>query len=405
VAAAPNSQIFLSSDGGKSWQPQAGEVPFTCYELAFDADIGVHVAEAWTPVDMLTSKDDGLTWIPDYGVVGEQESSPQALGDVFLCVGERNGNIQSSEDGVNWVQFDNGLSTAIYAITVINTEFYLLGSEGVFISADGDTFTKVADDQIYGLTQTESTWVGVQPGNNSFGVSKDLKTWEYFQGPAPANANRVRFVETIAYYKGTFVVSVSEENDGMPWGGYLSFSNTSDFSWTIIYDMTGLLRKIGGVAAGNGVFIFDQYVNSFSVSTDGYLWNAYNPNFQKTSFGQLIFAGQPDSGFFFYILDNLVYSSTDGMQWTEVSTLSLRNMTVQGVNWIEETANYVATTSTGSLYFSKDGMTFAFSTTLPSPQPNPFPVNAVVYNSDVYLAAVTYGEFWGYTFVGTLPKA
>lgn len=230
-------------------------------------------------------------------------------------VGDDNGVIQTSENGVDWtmrtrqdysvldladVTYGNGIFVAV--------GWDWFGGQNIYSSTDGIQWTPHTTGiaNLYRVIFGGGLFVAVGDGlllqsstttNENIYISADGTDWYAVKSGAPAND--VHSLYDIAYGAGRFVAV-----DG---AGYF-YSSTDGVSWSRSFNG----RAGGWISFCNNLFIVPAGQGTNLVSNDGATWSLL-PNSTTNTFARVIYA----DGVFVGLTGSGFFSSVDGTNWVQ----------------------------------------------------------------------------------------
>ena len=242
---------------------------------------------------------------------------------IFVAVGA-NGCIQTSADGIAWARIDAGTRAMLSGITFGQGKFIAVGNQGapdlvIMSSPDGTNWTQRLADAKGGLSRVafgNGRFVAV--GTRSFN-SVDGEVWSETHLDAGTSLKDVVFgsgkfvaVGYIFIFGATYTNLIMTSTNGVNW-----ISQNPDTS------------LCSGVTFGHGSFVTVCEFGVFLTSPDGVAWTARRDikvsnsgnrwDFKKVTVGGDLFvavAGGEEG--------TKIFSSRDGLAWTERYSASLR---------------------------------------------------------------------------------
>jgi len=213
--------------------------------------------------------------------------------NVFVAVGPDNA-VVTSHDGINWTKGSMvngaGIMTVIYA----NNMFVGVGN-GIWFSRDGIKWTKRWSKA--GLT-------AVSFGNNTFVVVGGASVLTSSDGIIWTQRSSPVGLRSLAYGNGIFVAT----------GYYAILTSPDGVVWT---NQPVSAFEVGSVVFGKGVFVTTQSWDIYT-SLDGALWTLASNHLQWTEgIGTVLFC----NGLFMASCGRIMIS-TDGLTWSESGELS-----------------------------------------------------------------------------------
>jgi photosystem II stability/assembly factor-like uncharacterized protein len=276
---------------------------------------------------------------------------------ILMAVGS-GGAILTSQDGTNWTaikQFNPDLF-GYRSVAYGNGAFVAVGLGTVYTSHDnGNHWSRqqLIDPTHSWFTRVvfeNNLFVAVSDGDTIF-TSPDGDAWS--QGSIP---NLARLVVT--YGQGQYV--------GVSYFGSV-FTSPDALTWTPLDMIGGVFVTINGVAYGNGMFVAvgNQFDGGIYYSPDAVSWTQYD-NADDNYFNQVRFL----NGQFIAVgAMGLIATSTDGATWTDISfrVTSLPILSVAyGNNLFLAAADDEFITLSHALYSSPDGVAWTELAPLPN---------------------------------------
>jgi photosystem II stability/assembly factor-like uncharacterized protein len=135
-----NPKVFKSTNGGAGWTDATGKLTGTIYDMLIDS-VGVKRIFVLTGSGFFKSIDNGLSWSQNAGYVWGYKIAQDPKNKNTLYVGSSAQIYKSTDGGVNWNPYTNGLVTAgsCNGIAVDRTNsahVFFGGSVGFFKSID-----------------------------------------------------------------------------------------------------------------------------------------------------------------------------------------------------------------------------------------------------------------------------
>lgn len=284
---------------------------------------------------------DAVSWSSTTTVSSTKYSSVFAFNKFFVaCSG---GYILSSSDGITW---DNirPVTTNFYRIEYINNLLIAIGVNNILYSSDGVNWNIVNLEMVntswYGITYYDGKYI-LSGQNGYILTSTDLTTWDYsncvyFGGTFPALPN-------IEYGNGVYV-TWNDNTDKI-------LTSTDDVTWSISSKPNP--NNINALAFGNNTFVcgYSGYSTNNIIyrSTNGVDWTPCEIDPLYTyAVNDIKFGG----GYFVYTKDNGYGYSTDAITWTFIE---LSNCLYKRVEYLEEESKFYfsSNTTTGDYGGSK----------------------------------------------------
>jgi len=352
VSVGSLGSICTSSDG-ITWTKRNSEGDWF-WDVAYGSGtfVAVGMSRAQSITGVIYTSPDGITWTPSpfqRTSKGSNGSIAYGNGIFVICGGDV---FLTSPDGVNWTErptsirgiwgmtYGNGTFVAVGSFASVHTSpdginwtsrsipvpydpvFYdlmaVIWANGVFVALmDGKTEIFTSPDAVAWTeraTGAEKPLAAIGYGSNSFvavgvgGVivaSPDANVWTQSSSGSFTNFNAV------AYGNNTFVTSNGRialtSPDGAVWNTTPLVSDDSLTSYTI-----------RDIVYGNGLFVAVGSADGKDVirsSSDGMNWTnrLVRPSSAYSYFRRVVYG----NGTFVAIGDSFVYTSADGLIWTE----------------------------------------------------------------------------------------
>ena len=237
----------------------------------------------------------------------------------FVAVGN-DGKMAYSPDGITWTAVANSTFGTDYitAIAWGNGKFVAGGKDIKRAhSIDGITWTAVTE------TQTQTGYVKwIVYGDNKFVLRASIGGTYYSQdgGITWTSTNSSPFIaanESVgaaAYGDNKFIMSGSINGNN---NGRIAYSSNGTTSWVLKQDVGYFFPS--AIAYGGGKFVGKPFesspINSFCYSHDGITWT-YSKNIGPVSVSAIAWG---NNRFVAGGGNKMVYSSADGMTWTDVA--------------------------------------------------------------------------------------
>ena len=390
--------VIVTSPDAVTWTPRVSNTAKYIHDIVYAGGKFVATADFG---DVLRSTD-GITW----SVVTTTTDSGYGVGygaGLYVTVGER-GAVWSSPDAITWTKrtisataVPEGLVTVAYG----NGTFVTSGIKRTFTSPDGITWTERSQSanpnwfSIMRIRFLNGQFVGVHE-NGLVRTSSDGVTWtELAQPPSGsvpafdieyANSTYVMTTESSAMLRSTdllafksFTLNVSNDVEQLHrvGGKYLAMEDGSSLTSTDALHWTrGAYqgRSFAGVASSGTVIVAVDRSDAIRSSSDGgATWTTFTvPN--QNQLVDVLFA----NGRFTVvgIRDDKVFTSTDGLTWTDTKVLPILSL-AYGNN------TYVETSGNGAILSSADGLN---GTAVSNPAPVSEDLYSVAYGNGRFVA-------------------
>lgn len=353
MTVAGNGNLAISGDG-LNWTVQEVGTRYAYSDIAWSGSRYVAVGYqnpdpqlGGANVAVSATSTDGVTWTTQTHA-GYSWDDVAWNGSVFAVM-ERSGLIHTSEDGVNWVTTDMGLTGASLGdIGSDGGQFVVVGSaDGVYTSPDGLAWTlQPGTSPVRG---SSITWDGSQfvvGGSAAVYTSQDGVTWTG-QPPVSTDFEVWNSVISLDAVGGQYFAL----------GNHGVLLNSPDLAtWTLRTsgDFTGLWD----VTWGDNLFVAVGNDKTVRTSPDGISWTtraSNNPDWALFGVawgdGWYVAVGGGDS--------NQALTSTDGLSWSP-QTVVEASLTLESV--ARGAGLFVAVGQNGAVYSSPDGVTWTART-------------------------------------------
>lgn len=364
-----SSNIYFSPDG-VDWSEHSLDASVIFNDIIWTGSKYMAVGSSFY------TSTDGVNWKENSFVSGGWANSLALDDSQFIAVG-LNGLLLSSPDGVDWKEQRTGDTVSSYNdILWDGNEYSVVGSNGIFKSEDGISWSKIElMDALWlnSIAKSDTTYVAVGSHNV---VSYDGKDWEVFDTDGNV------FLNGVAWLNGEFIAvgalgAIYSSPDGIDWTKRLLETDIDiqDITW----------NGVQYVAVGF------NYINSPKVlltSSDGETWVEHSPGIDdwlylySVTWGNGIFVAVGDNG--------LIISSPDGINWTKQDYAGYNNF-LKHIIWTG--SHFVAVGSEG-LIISSDGTTWTKRTINAN-------LNAITWSGNQY---VTVGRHGAILTSGILDK-
>lgn len=278
---------------------------------------GVKIYDAW-------SKSSAPATVPYHGI----SYIELAAGNWFMFgTGSANANTNNyyySTDGSSWttgtlpVSDQWGLSA--HNGTYLVAYQYFAGGSSVYTTTNGTTWTA----RSVGSTSTAWTtmkyldgrwWIGSNSNTARYSASADASTWGSVSG--------ISSVNDIEFGNGTHIIVGGNK--------ICTSDPTNAANWTSLTLPTVSGASASTIAFGNGIWVVgyggaSTSTATYAYSTDGTSWSTGTLPAALGTFRTSPVTSVPntrirfESGAFYYSIDNSVYYSTDGINWSTASS-------------------------------------------------------------------------------------
>jgi len=377
---------YFTSENGEEWQ----QFPFgRDYAPASIAASGGRFVAVGSENDALVS-DDGLSWI-----ASPYESSTELRGivdggDRFLATG--NDVVGMSPDGFVWSIEEQPTESRVYGLAPGGGGYLAVGEDGFMMSSpEGSEWTQLsaksfdfsASWEIIELATNGSTIVGVGDGGLVINGRHGTEWVRRYSPTTSGHLSGLIWTGTAFWTAGSY--GIMRSNDGVLWaqvlldhnldlfdiawngslfvgvGRHLVVTSPDGHDWSYKHiDIIGNLFTVGWtgsefVAAGSG--------SIYLTSTDGEDWHRHLQAEDVTLWDmasngdRLVAVGERDE------VGGLIYSTSDGVQWTETVFPEIPRSTFRDVTWTGTHFVAVARTGGQSVFTSTDGISWSSETT------------------------------------------
>lgn len=348
-AITSTGKIYKSPDSGTSWTTvEAGNSAYNLKDVVFANSAYVAVGQG----GRIVKSTDGLTWTEVTSGTAQDLYQVIYENNTFVAVGYY-GALLKSSDGSTWSAINPGFSQSLSNAAYGNGIFVVAGhannpNEGpntdtlVTSTDSGLTWTPEASGIFYGLSFAHGNFIAVGHAG-LISTSPDGVKW------ATQFISSMPSLYDAAYGNGTFVI-VGGDNQGAV------YTSSDTLTWTRqnIAEQ-GNLSLVGffGVAYGNNTFVAvgtgwnnTAWSGVIFTSHDGKTWTLKNSALYNT-FNDVVYG----KGTFHVVGGSGVLSSTDGENWTSVSTET-------GYAVAYGNSSFILAGDGGKILTSEDGVTW-----------------------------------------------
>ena len=353
ATAAGNSNVAISGDG-VNWTLQEVGTRYALSDIVWSGSryvaVGYQNADpqlGGSSVAVSATSTDGATWTTQTHAGYSWDDI--AWNESVFAVMERSGLIHTSDDGLNWVTTDVGLTgTSFSAIGSDGGQFVVVGAvEGVYTSPDGLAWTlQPGTSNVTGRSIIWDDNQFVVGGGAAVFTSPDGVTWTV-QAPVSTDIEVWTKVQSLNAVGGQYIAL---GNDGV------ILSSPDLATWTLLTsgDFTGLQD----ITWGDNLFVAVGNNKTVRTSSNGISWTTranINPDWALFGVawgdGRFVAVGGGDS--------NQALTSTDGVTWTP-QTVADEHLELNSVAW--GAGKFVAMGQNGKVFSSLDGITWTAET-------------------------------------------
>jgi photosystem II stability/assembly factor-like uncharacterized protein len=329
--AGTGSNIYASTDAGKSWVTESADLNYM--EVTSIQPIGNKIIAGTYSSGLFISTDAGASWnSDDSGLVRTNVTGFALLGSEIFArceqpiVGENEGSVYSlNHDGYSWKYLTDSLMkshwyNAVYSIAASDGDVFAVDENRIFVSHDsGMTWSTCFTSQNQGFLALYPTPDGLfaTTGNGIYESDDDGDTWSSANTGIAAND---AYMLTIAQGPSAIYCGSSD--------GAVYFSSDNGGTWNNITPPHST-ENIEAIACAAGNIVVGGTQGLFVSSDNGMTWRVESLNKYPISsllaVGSNVFAGTPGG----------IYVSTDGGNtWSSqnqgLATLSVNALVVQG---------------------------------------------------------------------------
>lgn len=253
----------------------------------------------------VTTSTDGIAWTRR--TRGSLHDINGLIWDGTRFVGTGSGGtVVTSPDGVQWTASQSNQASVWFGrLAYANNRYVTAGIGGLYHSTDLATWTRVTQDQMYGVVHDNGKFVAAYYGGLGLGLrtSTDGVTWATVEVPGRDNGGTTG----LAGGGGAFVVAT-----GGFGGAPRLYRSTDAATWSNVTP-SGLTNAPQYLAYGNGRFVVVAS-NQIWVSTDGAAWTK-----APAMADQLMYLQHTGSRFIARSHNGGYLTSTDGNTWTRLA--------------------------------------------------------------------------------------
>lgn len=306
VGVGDNGGVYRSTTG-QLWSGGSSSLSDPDFlDISFANNTYVAVGEGGV---VYTSADGAETWTARDSGITSTLNAISWSGELFVAVGD-SGTIITSTDGMTWTSQNSGTTNHLYTVKAGGNLLVTSGAFGIhpepptiMTSTDGATWTKRADYSVRDVAYGGGRWVGVSLGRTV--VSTDGENWvEIIDNSVSPSA--------VIYAQDQFLSlsilgDVYRSSDGSQWQQIVTPYPLGISAQSLLED------RIIAVAGSASI-----------VSTDnGVSWNIYLPsNVNSDAFINLIWS--PRLNTFLSLVqvgaNEMTYTSDNGENWQELSS-------------------------------------------------------------------------------------
>lgn len=397
--ATTATQLITSVDGGVTWVIQASATLSAFNGLAYGGGLYVCITSLVTSANNYMTSADGLTWVEQQLDSGAELNGVAHDGTTWLMTTTES-TTWTSADGLAWTE-RQGWYNNLYNCVVAATDVFLLFSnnpaatalngpcQGAVSTDHGVTFEYVTIPQnVQSINYANSLFVA-QGRNGEFATSVDAKVWIPVKRQTTAAATgHAEFLDDKYFISTSAGLMVSEDN-AATWSypfspsfltsvyafnrlfaagtAPIQYSTDAGDTWTIPLGLTG--GRINELAYSADttppVLVAVGELGTLLTSPDGDIWTQLFVDGSLQSIEDLavnyttVVWGGPTGGRLFVggsDLGGRVFTSADGIAWTETATGSQGQMTQ--ICWNDSLALFCAVGLNGYMATSVDGTTW-----------------------------------------------
>ena len=360
-ATASTRKVYYSTNGITWTEAGTNALPVATYQHSSLVYSVGGVSKMWVIGGYTTaatrkvySSTDGITWTEAgtdaLPVATYQHSSVVYGGKMWVIGGNSTRKVYSSTDGITWTEEGtDALPVATYAHA---SAVYSIGGTDKMLVIGG--YTTAVTGKVYSST-TGTTWTTI--GTDALPVA----TYQHSSVVYPKSGTDKMWA--IGGLTTTAIRKVYSSTDGNLWteAGTNALPVATRQHSSVVYPISGT-DKMWVIGGWNGTTV----VRKVYSSTDGITWTETGTNALPVATRQhssVVFDGKMwVIGGYTTTAVRKVYSSTDGITWTEVGTNALPVATYQHSSVVYDGKIWViggyTTTTTRKVYWSTDGITW-----------------------------------------------
>lgn len=351
--AAGSNNLVMSSPNGITWSTHSmGTFPDLgpwVKQVVFGNNTYVRInydGKIYTSTDLVTWNDENITLPQEIGRISY-------LNDQFIGLGQ-NGTIWTSSDGKQWTSHDTNTTNVLVNVTYADNTFVAVGAGGTILTSDNGSDWTVRNANntanLFNISYNGSTYAAVG-ANGAIVTSEDGVNWKRQNSPVTES------ITGITYANGTFAAvggmgTIVTSEDGSTWtsqnagttenlqdiifaknrfvaigatGAFLTSTDGRD--WTLTSMPVEGLDYPGHIAYGNGTYVAVCFNNAtIFTSTDGENFQRQSQDLSGKTISDVAFANNKFVAVGGKGSDGMIWSSSDGITWTEQIVNSFHSM-------------------------------------------------------------------------------
>lgn len=344
------AQLFISKDA-VSWN-----------KIEFDFDDSILFMEYGSKKFIATglqgvySSKDGSKWEKVMDFKDSYQFHPLLFvnGQFFLTVYEQN-KIYTSKDGVNWKSSKYDTNAAIESFIYYKGQ-YIGISDAIYKSSDGIKWTKLSASPagvwFRSITTDGKKVVAMGTGGNATDqvvyTSENLSKWTKQDLKSMGHQ-----YYTIYPVKDGFAGLAYSENSSI-----YSMKSKNGLNWTHKLIGSSSTVDIEGVATNGKRVVAVGGLGNIIYTDNGANWHSANPLPSREIYGRPYFnAVEYGANKFVTVGNDGVYTSKDGLTWTQASAFKNKEIMLTELMWTGK--YFIASGQTDGVYYSKDGTSWS----------------------------------------------
>ena len=300
--------ILLSSSAySQDFWIKVGELTGSVREFAFNSSS--HIYAGTLAGGVYRSTNDGVNWVQVNNGLTDPSVYSVAVnssGHVFAGTSS-SGIFRSTNNGQSWVQLNLNNPTTVYSIGISNNGTVIAGSNGAYRSTDnGNSWVRSLDSL---------SVLNVKCNVNGFTIVLTNRVYSIFRSPDNGITWQLRefsfnFNSLGVAPNGVYLATTGGVHDD-PMGFYLHSSGDNGFSWGYLHNFGSAQHR---VAVTNLGYVFVSRTNGIWLSTDNGMNGVYVNTGLNLSGGLLLALGESPNGYIYAGQENgFVYRSSDAI--------------------------------------------------------------------------------------------